>query len=648
MSDEQQALLNAILANPDDDLVRLVYADWLDEHGQPERAEFIRLQIEMTRLDENSDECRALQGRQNDLLEAHREQWAAQAGFLESNERKADFQRGFMEGLRLFDCSLAELNAAVRIPGLRHLSLGRLPLTTDAIRLFAALELDSLAIYDTPFPREWLHLLEPLPPGTVLVIKPAEGEFDRDFWHEFQSRRIGRLATLPPESRYAEARRWQRGRCEHHRYFRKAGNGWAIVEDVRACDVEMQLLAELWDVEDVKFWKCDLTATGIELIARLPKLKRLDLRSGRFESIAPLSRCVGLEELTVWPDYQVALGDTGTEGLEHLVNLRNLQLRPQFGAHTLTRLGSLRKLVSLDIEIEDGLGAESFAPLSHLTALEQLTIDGDVPGGALRFLVSCTKLQRLTLRVPTGNANDFAAFARLTELRELHITGFAVADEALQHLAPLKKLHRVDAQKTLVLPAGARWLADQLPEVTVTLDKYVAKSPRTTMTFCRRLSQRDDFVSALLPTQWEYSRGWTTAEPTVALVEDGWGDDRHGTVTVSPATMYCYGIEGSDSAAVLNDFLKLDNPNYQPAVEARDVVELAGNVASCIYRVGNSRSLVVALANDGKCAVLECNAPQSRFEEFRPLFLFVARSLRVGEAARQGIGEEVTVAVADL
>src|SRR5205823_3346972 len=28
---------------PDDDAPRLVYADWLDEHGQPERAEFVRL-----------------------------------------------------------------------------------------------------------------------------------------------------------------------------------------------------------------------------------------------------------------------------------------------------------------------------------------------------------------------------------------------------------------------------------------------------------------------------------------------------------------------------------------------------------------------------------------------------------------------------
>lgn len=34
-----------LLAAPNDDLPRLIYADWLDEHGEPERAEFIRAMI---------------------------------------------------------------------------------------------------------------------------------------------------------------------------------------------------------------------------------------------------------------------------------------------------------------------------------------------------------------------------------------------------------------------------------------------------------------------------------------------------------------------------------------------------------------------------------------------------------------------------
>ncbi len=47
---DRAAFLAAIREHPDDDLPRLVFADWLDEHGEPERAEFIRLQIEFARL----------------------------------------------------------------------------------------------------------------------------------------------------------------------------------------------------------------------------------------------------------------------------------------------------------------------------------------------------------------------------------------------------------------------------------------------------------------------------------------------------------------------------------------------------------------------------------------------------------------------
>jgi uncharacterized protein (TIGR02996 family) len=44
------AFLQAILENPDDDTPRLIYADFLDEHGDPDRDEFIRVQSLLARL----------------------------------------------------------------------------------------------------------------------------------------------------------------------------------------------------------------------------------------------------------------------------------------------------------------------------------------------------------------------------------------------------------------------------------------------------------------------------------------------------------------------------------------------------------------------------------------------------------------------
>ena len=45
MHPEADAFLDAIFDHPDDDTPRLVYADWLQEHGQEDYAQFIRLSI---------------------------------------------------------------------------------------------------------------------------------------------------------------------------------------------------------------------------------------------------------------------------------------------------------------------------------------------------------------------------------------------------------------------------------------------------------------------------------------------------------------------------------------------------------------------------------------------------------------------------
>lgn len=50
MTDPERGLLAAVCESPDDDTPRLILADWYDEHGQPDRAGFIRAQIELDRL----------------------------------------------------------------------------------------------------------------------------------------------------------------------------------------------------------------------------------------------------------------------------------------------------------------------------------------------------------------------------------------------------------------------------------------------------------------------------------------------------------------------------------------------------------------------------------------------------------------------
>jgi uncharacterized protein (TIGR02996 family) len=124
------AFLQAILEDPDDDTPRLVYADWLEEHGQPERAEFIRVQCERARLqgEENpssdaQERLAALQRREDVLLGAHRKAWTRPLPEW-ARGKAVGFARGFVVTVRasagLFLQHGAEL---FRVAPVQHLAL---------------------------------------------------------------------------------------------------------------------------------------------------------------------------------------------------------------------------------------------------------------------------------------------------------------------------------------------------------------------------------------------------------------------------------------------------------------------------------------------------------------------------------------------
>jgi uncharacterized protein (TIGR02996 family) len=95
---EDDAFLQAIITAPDDDGLRLIYADWLEEHGLFERAEFIRVQIEVARLPEGAPRRGELQDREQELLERHGGEWAGSVRGLVKNWY---FRRGFVEDIEL-------------------------------------------------------------------------------------------------------------------------------------------------------------------------------------------------------------------------------------------------------------------------------------------------------------------------------------------------------------------------------------------------------------------------------------------------------------------------------------------------------------------------------------------------------------------
>lgn len=63
---ERECLLRAVLENPLNDVPRMVYADWLEENGEPDRAEFVRLQIELAQITYKDQICRKCKVRCDD------------------------------------------------------------------------------------------------------------------------------------------------------------------------------------------------------------------------------------------------------------------------------------------------------------------------------------------------------------------------------------------------------------------------------------------------------------------------------------------------------------------------------------------------------------------------------------------------------
>src|SRR3954451_18566110 len=88
------AFLHEIIADPDSDVPRLVYADYLEEHGDPDRADFIRIQCALARLDEDDDHRFDLEARAEELLRGHEQQWLGEFRSLIPNW---EFRRGFVE-----------------------------------------------------------------------------------------------------------------------------------------------------------------------------------------------------------------------------------------------------------------------------------------------------------------------------------------------------------------------------------------------------------------------------------------------------------------------------------------------------------------------------------------------------------------------
>ncbi|MBN9120788.1 MAG: TIGR02996 domain-containing protein [Planctomycetes bacterium] len=334
MADEND-FLAAIVDRPDDDALRLVFADWLDEHGQPDRAAFIRLQIRAATLPPGDPERAALSGRAEELKRPHLREWMADFPW---GGRLTGFDRGLLACVHGTAAQIAALPKRVwQAHPIRHLVLDKFAGRLDRV----------LALPSLPRVRH-LTLFASDGPPTAADLEA-----------------LATCALLTGLESFAN--------------LADCGNGLAAA--LARCPsarglTDLYLSDGTHDDEGTA-----ALCTGADNLRRLKRL-RIDGRAIGPGTAAALARTPALAALE---SLQLYLGPTGDEGAAalagapHLAGLRELNLLAQgigpAGAAALAATPHLTRLVRFSLSGNrtlgaGGAGAIAGGPWAELTTLE--------------------------------------------------------------------------------------------------------------------------------------------------------------------------------------------------------------------------------------------------------------------------------------
>ena len=360
MSDEA-ALLASIWESPLDDAPRLVYADWLEETGEVAnvaRAELIRVQCELDRIDEDDPRRADLRERDKALRAEFGRVW--REGLPRGGVRGAPFRRGFPEP---------------------HLDVG---------------------------PGGFLRQVEKaywIAPSWTVNFRPADHCQNRQLG---ESPLLGRLSGLNINRRPASfAEIHDILGSPHLRHLRKLEFWRVIVSDADVFDLAAAPLAA--NLREIALVGAEIAAKGAGVLAGWPcrrGLHRLDLSGNALgtEGAAVLggARWDRLRDLRLARN---GIRDSGVEALARsggLAGVARLDLGGNSigaaGASALASGPGLPRLKELDLSGNSigNTGAAALALSQHLAGLRKLNLAGNAIGDrGLRSLAESPYLAEL-------------------------------------------------------------------------------------------------------------------------------------------------------------------------------------------------------------------------------------------------------------
>jgi uncharacterized protein (TIGR02996 family) len=435
--DQRQAFLDAIVADPDDDTVRLVYADWLDENGTEadrDRARLIRLQIELERLDEDDDRHWRIRRGCDTLIEYRWREWTY--GFRTEDHHtefyKVAFERGFLRSEALYGEDLTDttLDTLLDQEPVTNFFLRHIDQCPDVVAQWKHLpRVRDLSFCDTV--RDVKKLLRsPLLSG--LRCLNGSGVLDEDD-----------VSLIASDPRFANLRRL----------------------DIRAnslSDRAIQTIARsgtLSRLTALDYGYNFTTVTALEILADSPLAERLACLSlWRHErySLPPIGWRAA-ELLTRFPhlgDLNLLgqrISDEGAERLAASPNLEGLK-RLHLGGNALGPRGVRAILTS-----------------PYLAQVEELDLSGNRPGGEWIEALAGAHSPRLRKLSLFDNQLDGEAITRLAGatgfegLRELNLGFNPIGDRGATGLARsalLSRLRRLDLGGCQIWDPGAVALAE--------------------------------------------------------------------------------------------------------------------------------------------------------------------------------------------
>jgi uncharacterized protein (TIGR02996 family) len=428
---DAQALLHAVCADPDNLTLRLIYADFLEDQGDP-RAEFIRVQCELAGLDEDDDRRTPLEERELALLNKHGSAWVNQ---LELAYKPCAFRRGFVESLTMNAGEfLANAERLFRLTPLRQVSL--ISTASDLATLAASpvlarlsrLHLGPVGDTDVATLCTSSHLANlqsltlsghqlGLDGVRALLECPSLAGLRELGLYRSQQLAAAELELLARESNFRELELLH-------------------LESVRVGGAGLQALAlsqRFPKLRTLKIRRCELTDAGVRALASsrtFPELTGLDLSGNNLlpETGNILNGFINFG-LTRLRSLDLSGNPVGTYGARrlalsgHVTDLRRLSLRGcRLTAEAAQSLGEIcaTELRALDLSFNriEHEGAEQLAQGSRLAGLREL------------YLEECG-LTAWSARVLTWSPH-------LSELRVLHLDRNPIDDKVLQALGAEK------------------------------------------------------------------------------------------------------------------------------------------------------------------------------------------------------------------